>query len=119
MSELTPAQLHQLQTSLTNIRKEMEQQLLLGKTATDTVVLDQSAIGRVSRMDAIQQQSVAVTTRDQTLIRLKQVIAALLAITEDDYGYCHNCGETIDFKRLEVQPESRLCLACQSKADAA
>jgi len=70
-------------------------------------------IGRLSRMDAIQQQQMARATRDALETRRQQVAAALAAVEPGDYGSCRRCKESIDAARLRVRPESPLCLDCQ------
>ena len=79
--------------------------------------LDQTLVGRVSRMDAIQQQSMAVSMRQKAQLKLKKVQAALDKMAPDDYGYCRHGDEPIGFQRLTAQPEANLCLLCQDKAD--
>ena len=119
MNQLTPNQLQKLRSSLLASRAKLEQQLQDGESATDVVVLDQTTVGRVSRVDAMQQQSMAVSTRANAQVTLRQVIAALRRIIEDDYGYCSRCDELIEFKRLQVQPQASHCLNCQDQLDQA
>ncbi|MDC0033592.1 TraR/DksA C4-type zinc finger protein [Alphaproteobacteria bacterium] len=85
------------------------------ETKTDTE-LDQQRIGRLSRMDAIQQRAMEDETgrrRDQELARIE---AALRHIEEDDYGFCAACDEPIAPKRLENDPATPLCVTCAGKA---
>jgi len=117
--ELSTQQLDLLKRKLSQLRNELTEQLSNSSSATETVELDQTLQGRVSRMDAIQQQSVALSARKKAELRLRKVIAALNRMKDGDYGYCHQCDDTIPFKRLEVQPESVLCLVCQAKKDEA
>tara|TARA_R110002073_G_scaffold100385_1_gene228626 strand:+ start:411 stop:722 length:312 start_codon:yes stop_codon:yes gene_type:complete len=100
-------------------RVKLEQQLQDGAAATDVVVLDQSTVGRVSRVDAMQQQSMAVSTLASAQASLREVITALRHIDEERYGYCSNCDEPIEFKRLRVQPQASHCLNCQDQLDQA
>lgn len=78
------------------------------------VELDQPALGRVSRIDAIQQQKMLEANRGAQQSRLQQVRAALTRFAEDEYGDCLSCGETIGFERLKARPESLFCIQCQS-----
>lgn len=76
------------------------------------VALDQTMVGRLSRMDAIQGQAMAEEIkrrRDNELLRIK---SALARIPEDEYGYCLNCGEDIKEERLELDPSLALCNKC-------
>ena len=117
MSELSEAEISQLQAQLQRLQADLQEQLSIGSSSSDVVTLDQSKVGRVSRMDAMQQQQMAVSTRNKTQLRLHKVKAALAAIDTGDYGYCRRCDEDIGFPRLQAQPETPLCIACQSQSD--
>jgi DnaK suppressor protein len=111
---LKPRELTQLKQNLLSLLEDLRAQYQLGKSATDTVVLDQAMVGRLSRMDAMQQQKMAESSIQSTRKRLKKVQIALAKLDEGEYGYCDECGETIAFARLEIQPEADLCIECQS-----
>ena len=85
--------------------------------AAKPVELDQPAMGRVSRIDAIQQQQMLEANRGAQAARLQQVRAALHRFQEDEYGECASCGEEIAYARLEAQPEAPFCLACQGERE--
>ncbi len=119
MGQLTSAQLQELQTLLLSMQAQLKQQLDDGASATEIVVLDQTSVGRVSRMDAMQQQSMAKSTRVNAEASLRKVAAALKRIADQDYGYCSKCDEPIHFKRLQVQPAASHCLNCQDQLDQA
>jgi DnaK suppressor protein len=97
-------------------RKELEHVIeARAETQTDAE-LDQQRIGRLSRMDAIQQQAMEEETgrrRDQEIDRIK---AALQRIEGDDFGYCGACEKPIALKRLENDPATPLCIDCAGKA---
>jgi len=117
MSELNPQQLQELQAILLRLQSDLQEQLQLSKAATAAVTLDQTLVGRVSRMDAMQQQSVALSTKEKAQTRLRKVTIALSTIESGDYGYCARCDEGIGYGRLKAQPEARLCIACQDSVD--
>lgn len=98
--------------------RQLEEELLslldISAESADTVVLDQSKVGRLSRMDAMQQQAMAQSNRAGYRERLKAVRAALQSIYSGDYGYCEQCGEAINFARLQIRPESNICVSCQA-----
>ncbi|WP_457812592.1 TraR/DksA family transcriptional regulator [Sinorhizobium meliloti] len=76
------------------------------------VELDQQSVGRLSRMDSIQQQAMA---QDITRRRQQRTIAierALSRIRAGEYGYCADCGEPILVRRLEVDPTFERCVRC-------
>jgi len=78
----------------------------------DTVVLDQTSVGRLSRMDAMQQQAMAKATRQHRATEIQAIKNALLRLEEGDYGYCEDCGEDIPSKRLELTPTAIRCVNC-------
>lgn len=87
---------------------------LIASTKEDSapVVLDQTTVGRLSRMDAIQVQAMAEEIKRRRDVELTRIDAALERIIEDEYGYCLTCGEDIDEKRLELDPSIALCNKC-------
>jgi len=76
------------------------------------VELDQSRVGRLSRMDALQGQAMAQETERRRKNELARIEAALLRVESDDFGYCVNCDEEISGKRLELDPSTPLCIDC-------
>jgi DnaK suppressor protein len=74
-------------------------------------------IGRISRGDAMQQQKMVAENRQAAQQRRRQVEAALARIDDGEYGECLGCGEEIDPRRLEAQPEAALCVACQGQRE--
>jgi DnaK suppressor protein len=85
-----------------------------GDQAEQTVELDQTRMGRLSRMDAMQVQAMSKETGRRRRQKLLQIDAALRRLEEDDYGYCQDCGEDIAPARLEVDPTVLLCITCAS-----
>lgn len=87
------------------------------KEAARTVELDQTRVGRVSRMDAMQAQAMAKESDRRRVLALQRIDSALKRIEEGDYGYCASCDEPISVSRLEVDPGALLCIDCASKAE--
>ena len=85
--------------------------------AAETVELDQTRVGRLSRMDAMQAQAMGVETQRRRTEELKRVAEALRRINEGDYGYCLNCGGEIAEDRLAIDPAAPLCIHCASQAE--
>ncbi len=74
-----------------------------------------NAIGRLTRMEAINSRSIneaSLAKSNQTLIALKK---ALDFIDDPDFGYCRHCEEPIPHKRLIIMPEAVLCVTCAEK----
>jgi DnaK suppressor protein len=112
-AELTPAQCAELSRRLELQIVEIEAQLLRGDEAARPVPLDQSAVGRLSRMDAMQQQAMAKATREKLRLRLELTRHACRAIDAGTYGICGSCEEPIGQERLWAYPEAPLCVECQ------
>jgi DnaK suppressor protein len=98
-------------------QRELLQLLENDTGTTKPVTLDQQSVGRVSRIDAIQQQQMALANRQQARELLKNVGLALRRIDAGEFGDCLECGEAIADARLQVQPWASLCISCQSAAE--
>ena len=83
-----------------------------GSDAASIVELDQTRVGRISRMDALQAQAMSQERERRRVIQLQKIAAALKRIEHNDYGYCNECGEDIAIKRLEFDPATTLCFNC-------
>lgn len=72
-----------------------------------------NAIGRLSRMDALEMQSVNTTKYEHQQRRARQIELALSVIDSDeDFGVCLECDQAINIERLKLMPESRYCVSC-------
>ena len=78
------------------------------------VTLDQEAVGRLSRMDAMQVQAMAEAQSRRRAALRSRIHAALERIDEGELGYCLDCGEEIAEKRLEHDPSVTQCIKCAS-----
>ncbi|MEO3413928.1 TraR/DksA C4-type zinc finger protein [Roseovarius sp. CAU 1744] len=93
---------------------EIEREDALGEAGQATVELDQQAVGRLSRMDALQSQAMAKAQAARRQIERTRLTAALARMAEDEYGYCEDCGEPIAAARLELDPATTRCIGCAS-----
>ena len=73
------------------------------------------AIGRVSRMDAINNRSINEAALRQRQIQLKALEYALNHIDDIDFGKCTKCGQEIPLGRIMLMPESKKCVSCASR----
>lgn len=117
VERLTAAQEEVLGGALVALRRELVDAIAASETAAQPVDLDQP-IGRVSRIDALQQQSMVQATRAAARRRLEQVDAALRRHEDGEYGACLSCEEPVGFARLEARPETPFCIGCQSRREA-
>ncbi len=82
---------------------------------TAIVALDQSAVGRVSRGDALQQQAMAMSRQQRLDIRRRKLVAALNRIAGGSYGMCCECEVTLDRARLDSDLAVVFCMDCQEE----
>ena len=108
---------------LSAVRKRLEMRrvelLELGESGSDArkpVELDQTRVGRLSRMDALQGQAMAQAAQRRREQELARIELALKRIEDGSYGYCANCDEPIPAKRLEFDPTTPLCIDCAQQA---
>lgn len=113
---LTDAQTEELHSDLITLRVVLQEQLEAPSDRTETVDLDQP-IGRVSRIDALQQQKMAQAQRTRLRQRLSQAAVALKAWEDDEFGDCRGCGDPIGYARLKAKPESPLCVRCADSSE--
>jgi DnaK suppressor protein len=73
------------------------------------------AIGRVSRMDAINNKSIFEASMRNTQNRLKQLEQILTLKDDESFGVCTKCHQSIPFERLKLRPEIRLCAKCLNR----
>ncbi|PIQ63750.1 MAG: hypothetical protein COV99_01595 [Bacteroidetes bacterium CG12_big_fil_rev_8_21_14_0_65_60_17] len=84
-------------------------------TSADSSITPDNAIGRLTRMEAIQSQAMSVAGKERMKKRIQAIERALTAIDDGTYGTCVRCGEPIPSGRLEVMPESRVCVPCAQR----
>lgn len=88
------------------------------KTGTTAVELDQARIGRLSRMDAIQQQAIARAAARLIDMERQRIQSALGRMRVDEYGYCIICEEEIAEGRLQFDPSVLTCISCAEEKEA-
>ena len=76
------------------------------------VALDQQSVGRLSRMDALQQQAMSRASEAARRRDLQRVETAMRRLRDGEYGYCETCGEPIADGRLAVDPMAERCVDC-------
>ncbi|MEZ6023986.1 MAG: TraR/DksA family transcriptional regulator [Hyphomonadaceae bacterium] len=76
------------------------------------VALDQTSVGRLSRMDSMQVQAMAVAQEKRRHDAIKRIESTIARIDADEYGDCIKCGEEIGEGRLQVDPTAPTCIRC-------
>lgn len=105
---------------LQELREEIERELVrarrsmnISQATSGPVALDQTAVGRLSRMDAMQSQAMQKELLSREASRVGELEAALRRLAEGRYGRCDACGGPIPYGRLLVVPEARHCAGCR------
>ena len=103
-------------------RKDIKEKVLQEIEKTNLSVADyrnmtkpispENAVGRISRMDAINNKSVAEAALRQAESKLKNLNLVLNAIDSKDFGICLKCQKTIPIGRILLMPQSRFCVNC-------
>ena len=106
-----------LKTRLLALQAELNDQQEIGRDAGETVELDQTSVGRLSRMDALQGQAMSKESGRRRGLSLQKVAAALVRLEKGEYGDCLHCGEQIPMPRLTFDPAATLCIECARKAE--
>ena len=91
--------------------EEIEDYLAKTKESAEAVSPDKS-LGRLSRMEAMQDQQLILEARRRKKIQKVAVLSALQRIENGQFGICIFCGKPIASQRLEVAPESSACVSC-------
>jgi DnaK suppressor protein len=112
MSDDNEFNVDQFKRLLLTKRDLLQQVDATGRESAKVVELDQSTVGRLSRMDALQGQAMSQETQRRRTIELQKIRAALTRIEEEEYGYCLKCGEFIGPGRLRIDPAAAYCVKC-------
>ena len=106
-SIMKPADTDMYRKRLIELRDEIHHLSEATEEDHKTVELDQTMVGRLSRMDALQNQAMQIETERRRSVELQR-------IEDGDFGYCVSCGEAIEVKRLEYDPTVPTCVGCAS-----
>lgn len=98
---------HMVKASITKTMQKIK-----GYESMAQPITPENSIGRISRMDAINNKGVvdaALRAAKQKLAGLKNVLAH---IDDEDFGICDRCGNDIPEKRIILMPQSKFCVRC-------
>ncbi|HEX2090878.1 MAG TPA: hypothetical protein VHG28_00695 [Longimicrobiaceae bacterium] len=109
---LSPAQIEEIRGELLRSLSRLERSIKISGEAARPGDLEQDTVGRLSRIDAIQNQGLTQSLHARERQQLASVLEALRRIEEGCYGACVACGGSIPFERLTIFPETRNCTAC-------
>ena len=106
-----------MREKLLSLQDELRSIVASSEESSAIVELDQSKVGRLSRMDALQAQAMAQASSQRRDATLKKITAALQRLDDDEFGDCRSCEEPINPKRLAFDPTVTLCIGCASDAE--
>ena len=123
-NNVVPANLYGRLSGMPDYRKLLQQlrdEILANAATTDAqaavVELDQSKVGRLSRMDAMQAQAMAQAAVGRRKQQLQRIEAALRRLDDGEYGLCRVCDEAINPQRLAFDPAVPTCISCAEKRE--
>lgn len=106
------ADLENAKSRLETRRAEINAQSEMSESSRNVVELDQQAVGRLSRMDAMQQQAMAEAQERTRKNDLARIDMAFRRIADGDYGYCVEYDAEIPDGRLRIDPMAERCVNC-------
>ncbi|MDA0306382.1 MAG: TraR/DksA family transcriptional regulator [Proteobacteria bacterium] len=117
MAKKTKIDVKAFKKRLTEMRKLVEELSEVTEEARQPVELDQTSVGRLSRMDALQTQAMQLETERRRSIEILRIDAAMQRINEGEFGYCLSCGIEIEPKRLKNDPTAPTCFDCAEMSE--
>ena len=112
MSDLDP--LNDAEQILRNLENETLERFNATEGSADAPVMN-STVGRLTYIDAYQQQQMALHARRKLESQLAAIRAALQRVKDGTYGLCEECGIAIPPERLEFVPEAPFCVQCKER----
>lgn len=112
---IAPREVAALEDRLERRLAELNEALRHSADAQRPVVLDQTGVGRLSRMDALQQQATRLTLREGLQREKRRVEAALARIRGGTYGICCACEHELSVERLQADPAAPFCMECETE----
>ncbi|MBA1444490.1 MAG: TraR/DksA family transcriptional regulator [Chromatiales bacterium] len=112
---MTEEEMEQIRQQLLCLKSKLQELEETFKETNKPLELDQARVGRLSRMDAMQAQEMALEASRRRQSQLLKVEGALRRIESGEYGYCFVCGEEIGIRRLSVDPANTRCMECAEK----
>ena len=108
---MTEEELKHIET-IVNQEIENTKQAIINYKALTKPIAPENAIGRVSRMDAINNKAVNDDALEKAELKLKNLQITYTNIHDADFGVCHKCKNNIPLGRIMLMPQSRFCVNC-------
>jgi DnaK suppressor protein len=111
---MTDAELEGIRDAILTLMEEIRASLAAHEEASRPVEPDR-AIGRLTRLEAMQASHISGASLESARARLVRLDNALKRLDLDDFGICSVCEEEIPVKRLMVMPEATRCVSCAGR----
>lgn len=108
---MTKSEKHKIKETIEKDIHSLKEQITILEEKTKPIAPDCS-LGRLTRMEAMEEQNVANKVLDEARLRLIRLNNALQRIDKPLFGICIECEEDIGFGRMSVRPESVRCVEC-------
>ena len=108
---MIPADQNKYKKYLEEALDEVGKYLESSEDAAAAVAPDKG-LGRLSRMEAMQDQQLVMEMRRRKKRQLVEIKLAISRLEMGNYGTCVFCGKEIHPERLEVAPEVQTCMNC-------
>ncbi|WP_234168927.1 TraR/DksA family transcriptional regulator [Ruegeria pomeroyi] len=112
VTEMNETRLARFRALIQERLQELGDSSAVGRSARAVVELDQQSVGRLSRMDALQNQAMAKAQQARREVEARRLRLALDRISAREYGYCDGCGDDLPEGRLTLDPAATLCVSC-------
>ena len=111
---MNPAERQELKR---NIQEAIEAQktLIASLAETSKPVAPDNAIGRLSRMEALNDRAVSEASLNAARHKLSRLENALGKVDQSDFGICVTCDTPIPPGRILLMPEAIRCVPCSEK----
>jgi DnaK suppressor protein len=109
---ISQEQTEQLRHELLRTLARLERSTKANGHGNGAADLDQTCVGRLSRIEALQNQGLTQGLKERDRIQLEQVLDAICRLDTGTYGTCTSCQVSIPFERLLIFPETRTCTPC-------
>jgi len=117
MNKKPKINLEEFKNRLLKERDELTHLTEISEDERKPVKLDQTEVGRLSRMDALQIQAMALETDRRRRVELQRIEGALQRLEEGEYGFCVSCGKDIAAERLNNDPTAPNCIDCAETSE--
>lgn len=111
---MTPEEKEELKVGIVARIADIQANMKSLKETAKPVAPD-NAIGRLTRMDAMQIQKMQEVNLKTALNNIEKLKESLTKIDEDSFGQCPYCKQMIGFERLKALPESNMCIECAER----